>query len=370
MPFDSSPRPALVPAQLPANFRAIPELDDGWREPRPGFRLADMRARGEAFARAFRGEGPVRGFRTLDLLPFPYPVAFGFWQAPPNKAKYLMMRNRCNLVEFEDWSGEVRTLLVNPSEADLSARAGFFEQARRELLPFLTPELVGRADGPAQLLQKRLGVDPAKIDYVTFDHLHVQDLRRGLVGEHGRPPLYPNARLIVNRRELETLQNLHPLQRPWWIAEALDGVPPDRLIIVDGSVSLGRGLALVWTPGHTLGNHSIVFHAPGRGVFAISENGITPESYLPRASGLRSLREHAVKYGVEVILNGNALESAMSQYTSMVLEKAIVDRGDAGGEVPNIYCSSPFVRSPLAWGIGPKYTIAPINTGAIVRSLA
>lgn len=370
MPLDSSRRPALVQAEMPANFRAIPELDDGWREPRPGLRLADLRARGEAFGRRFKADGAVRGVRTIDLLPFPYPVAFGFWQAPPNRAKYLLMRNRCNLVEFEDWRGDVKTLLVNPSEADLSARAGFFEQARRELMPFLTPEVVARADGPAARLRRRLAVDPAKIDYVTFDHLHVQDLRRGLVGEGGRPPLYPNAKLLVNRRELETLQQLHPLQRPWWIAEALDGVPAGRIVALEGSAWLGKGVALVWTPGHTLGNHSIVFHAPGRGVFAVSENGIAPECYHPRASGLRSLREHAEKYGVEVIMNGNALESAMSQYTSMVLEKAIVDRGDAGGEVPNIYCSSPFVRSPLAWGIGPKYTSAAINTGAIVHSLA
>lgn len=356
--------------QLPPGSRPIPELDEGWRETRPGLLLADMRARGDAFAPRFKADGPVRGFRTLDLLPFPYPVEFGFWHAAPTRAKYLLMRNRCNLVEFEDWSGELRTLLVNPTEADLSAKAGFFEQVRRELAPFVPREVLRRADGPAALARKRLGVDPAKIDFVTFDHLHVQDLRRGLVGEDGRPPLYPKARLIVNRRELETLQCLHPLQRPWWIEEALLGVPADRILAVEGSVWLGKGLALVWTPGHTLGNHSIVFHAAGRGVFAISENGICPESYLPAASAIGSLREHARKYGAEVVLNGNALESSLSQYTSMVLEKSLVDRGDAGSEIPNIYCSSPFIRSPLAWGIGPRHVVAPIDTGELTRSLA
>jgi hypothetical protein len=85
--------------------------------------------------------------RTIDLLPFPYPVAFAFWQAAPTRAKYLLMRNRCQLIEFEDFSGATRTLLVNPSEADLSARAGFFEQARRELLPFVPVSLLTRAPG-------------------------------------------------------------------------------------------------------------------------------------------------------------------------------------------------------------------------------
>ncbi len=353
------------------HFRAIGELDDGWKEPRPGPRLAEMRARGEAFARSFAALGPVRGVRTIDLLPFPYPVAFGFWQAAPTRAKYLLMRNRFNLIEFEDFSGHARTLLVNPTEADLSARAGYFEQLRRELAPFLPRSLLARADGPAALLRKRLGVDPARIDYVTFDHLHVQDLRRGLIGEGGRPPLYPNAKLLVNRRELETLQQVHPLQRPWWICEALDGVPADRIVALEGSAWLGKGLALVWTPGHTLGNHSIVFHAPGGGgVFAVSENAIAPECYLPAASQIRALREHARKYEVEVILNGNALESAMAQYTSMVLEKAIVGRGAPGGELPNMLCSSPFIRSPLAWGLAPSFVTPAVNSGVLAHSLA
>ncbi|MBA3548426.1 MAG: hypothetical protein H0T76_18240 [Nannocystis sp.] len=356
------------------HFRRIPELDEGWREPRPGPRLADLRARGEAFARAFRAEGPVRGVRTVDLQAFPYPVAFGFWQAAPTRAKYLLMRNRFNLIEFEDFAGQPRTLLVNPSEADLSARAGYFEQLRRELVPFLPPTvtraLLGRAAGPATLLREQLGVDPAHVDYVTFDHLHVQDLRRGLVGEHGRPPLYPNAKLLVHRRELETLRSLHPLQRPWWISGALDGVPAEKIVALEGSAWLGKGLALVWTPGHTLGNHSIVFHAPGQGVFAVSENGIAPECYLPAASGMRALRDHARKYDAEVILNGNSLESAMSQYSSMVLEKILVDRGAPGGEVPNILCSSPFIRSPLAWGIGPRFVTPPVNAGVLAHSMA
>jgi len=358
------------PSELSAlHFRPVPELDDGWRDPRPGVRLAEMRARGEAFARVFKAGGTVRGVRTVDLLPFPYPVAFGFWQAAPTRAKYLLMRNRFNLIEFADFSGQPRTLLVNPTEADLSARSGYFEQVRRELMPFVPRELLRRAPGPARLLRDQLGVDPARVDYVTFDHLHVQDLRRGLIGEGGRPPLYPNAKLLVNRRELETLQNIHPLQAPWWISGALDGVPADRIVALEGSAWLGKGLALVWTPGHTLGNHSIVFNAPGRGVFAVSENAISPECYLPAASKIRALREHARKYDAEVILNGNALESVLSQYTSMVLEKALVDRGAPGGEVPNILCSSPFIRSPLAWGLGPSFVTPAVNVGVLAHSL-
>jgi hypothetical protein len=356
----------VSPGPFGPEWRSITELDDGWREPRPGPRLAELRARGEAFAPVFKAQGQVSAVRTIDLLPFPYPVAFAFWQAAPTRAKYLLMRNRCQLIEFIDFSGARRSLLVNPSEADLSARAGFFEQARRELLPFVPASLLTRSPGPAALLRK-LGVDPARIDYVTFDHLHVQDLRRGL-GETA--PLYPNAKLLVNRRELETLQQIHPLQAPWWISGALDGVPAERVVALEGSVWLGKGLALVWTPGHTLGNHSIVVHAPDGGVYAISENGVAPECYLPAASKIRALRAYARTYDAEVVLNGNTLESALSQYSAMVLEKTLVDRGAGGGELPNILCSSPFVRSPLAWGLAPSHVIPGIDGGILTRSLA
>jgi len=359
----------VSPRSFGPEWRSIDELDEGWRERRPGPRLAELRARGEAFARVFKAQGPVKAVRTIDLLPFPYPVGFAFWQAAPTRAKYLLMRNRCQLIEFVDFSGATRTLLVNPSEADLSARAGYFEQVRRELLPFVPVSLLTRAPGPAALLRK-LGVDPARIDYVTFDHLHVQDLRRGLVGEDGRAPLYPNARLLVNRRELETLQQIHPLQAPWWIRGALDGVPAERVVALEGSVWLGHGLALVWTPGHTLGNHSIVVHAPDGHVYAISENAVAPECYLPAASQIRALREYSRKYDAEVVLNGNALESALSQYSAMVLEKALVDRGAGGGEWPNVLCSSPFVRSPLAWGLAPSHVVPAVNGGVLTRSVS
>lgn len=355
-------------SELPTGARPIPDLDEGWKEPRPGPRLEEMRARARAFAPVFRRDGAVRAVRTANLAHFPYPVAFGLWQAAPNRAKYLTMRNRLNVIEYEDFAGNIRILLANPTEHDLSARAPFFEQARRELAPFVRPEHLRRIPGPLAKLRK-LGVDPAKVDFLTFDHLHVQDVRRALIGENGSPPLYPNAKLLVNRRELETLANLHPLQRPWWIPEALDGVPREKIVILEESAWLGRGLMLVWTPGHTLGNHSIVFNAPGRGVFAVSENGICPDSYLPEASKLRSLREYAKRYGAEVVMNANSVESIFSQYTSMIVEKELVCRGDAGGEVPNIFNSSPFVRSPLAWGIGPSFAIRPIQAGEMTRSL-
>ena len=356
----------MAETQMPGNFRAIAELDEGWKNLHPGQRVEEMRERGRAFHSRFKKDGPARAIHTVNLAPFPYPVAFGFWQAAPNKAKFLMMRNRMNIIEFEDFEGSTRTLLANPTEHDLSAKAPFFANVLKKAMPIEPARkfMLEQSDPPGKKLAE-LGIDPAKVDYITFDHLHVQDLRRALVGENGRPPLYPNAKLIVNRREIETLENLHPLQRPWWIEGALDGVADEKIIALEGSAWLGKGLAIVWTPGHTLGNHSIFFHAAGRGVFGVSENGICPDSYIPQASKLSSLREYSQTYGAEVVMNGNTVESTFAQYSSMIMEKEIVDKGDVGGEVPNMYNSSPFFRSPLAWGIAPTFSIKPVITGTL-----
>jgi len=64
--------------------------------------------------------------------------------------------------------------------------------------------------------------------------------------------------------------------------------------------------------------------APG-GVFTLSENGVAPDSYNPRASKIPGLREAAERDDWECIVNGNAIESLVEQYTSMVKEK--VGRG-------------------------------------------
>jgi hypothetical protein len=167
---------------------------------------------------------------------------------------------------------------------------------------------------------------------VTFDHLHVQDLRRGLVGEGGRPPLYPNAKLLVNRRELETLQHIHPLQAAVVdLAGRSTGCRPSG-----SSRSRARcGWARGWRWCGRRGTRSATIRSSSTrrtgGVYAISENAVAPECYLPAASKIRALRAYARTYDAEVVLNGNALESALSQYTAMVLEKALVDRGAGGG---------------------------------------
>ena len=108
-----------------------------------------------------------------------------------------------------------------------------------------------------------VGVDPADVDYLAFDHLHTQDVRR-LVGTRGPAPdlgsadeaiaaWFPNARLVTHVREWEAIRHLHPVQVPWYQPRTYEDLPPERLLLVDGDV-LPFGaftLRVLATPGHT-----------------------------------------------------------------------------------------------------------------------
>jgi hypothetical protein len=201
---------------------------------------------------------------------------------------------------------------------------------------------------------------------VTFDHLHVQDVRGLLApGVDGRAAL-PHARLIAQRSELETFASLHPLQGEWYIPECLTGVPASSIIALDGDYAIGGGFAMIRTPGHTIGNHSLVV-VTDRGAWTISENGIAVDAYAPGTSQIRGVASHARDHGVEVILNANTREHSLDQYTSMVLEKTLADPVADRPELPQHFASSELVGHPLAPGLSPTYTHGAITHGAVIK---
>lgn len=175
-------------------------------------------------------------------------------------------------------------------------------------------------------------------------------------------PMYPNATWILQKAELEMFAAMHPIQRPWFVAESLHTVRNEQVCVVDGDFELGEGVAFLFTPGHTQGNHSLTLHAPN-GVFTVSENGVAPDSYEPRASRIPGLREAAEREGWECIVNGNAIENLVEQYTSMVKEKAVASPSRKNPEFPNTYQSSQMIASTVAPGIDPAYEQDELDFG-------
>lgn len=360
----------------PAPFLTrIDTLDEARAIDNPGQRLEAVRAGARNLRDRITRDGAAVAVRTWDLITFPYPTKYGLEGVARSFAPYVMMRNRVQLVQVRA-EGQLVNILVNPSDPDRSLEAPFFAKQMERYGEFVTRRLMSHRHGTVEGALRKWGVAPEDIHYVTFDHLHVQDVR-GLLGttepEPGfadpTPPLLPNARLLAQREELRTFEYLHPLQVPWYVRDGVRSVAPDKIVALDGDYVIGGGFALIRTPGHTDGNHSPAV-VTDRGVWTISENGIAVDAYAPQHSKIRGLRGWANHAEVEVILNANTRENTLDQYISMVLEKSVADPCPDRPELPQHFPSSELTKSRLAPGLAPSYSHGHITHGTVERSAA
>lgn len=341
-----------------------------------GARLEAVREAAHAFKARFAAEAPVRAVASVDIAAAPYPVGYAFHGAVRGpRSPLISMINRMIVVQYDDWRGRPRTLVFEPTVPDGSAEAPFYRNLQRltARLPIgrhLESLVLRRYHEPAEVLQQ-LGLGPEDIDFCTFDHLHVQDPRMILgsssviEGETSpRRPLFGAARMLVHERELDTLRSLHPMQWAWYVQDGLEGVDPARFVTFDGDVSLGPGLALIWTPGHTDGNHSLVVNTPD-GVWVSSENGISLDNWQPELSKIPGVAAYARDLGREVCPNANTLEDALDQYDSMVKEKILADRCASDPRWLQILPSTELVPWKRFWPVVPTFVHGGVNYGTI-----
>ncbi|MDB4968549.1 MAG: hypothetical protein JWN44_4238 [Myxococcales bacterium] len=330
------------------------DLDEAWKVGPAGARLEAIRAAASKLRERLRQGEKATSVRTCDLITLPYPVRYGLGGAARVAAPYLMMTNRMQIVTFVE-DGTPRRMLVNPSDHERDAATPFFARLKSSAPAFLDRLLARRhSTVPERLAEARLRGD--QIDYVTFDHLHTQDLRRVML------EWCPNAKLLAMESELAVFERLHPLQRDWYIADALAGIPAARLVALDSDVRVGDGVSLVRTPGHTLGNHSIVLHTD-RGIWTISENGVAVDNWAPERSEIGGLAKNAEQTGVEIVLNSNTREHSLEQYTSMVLEKILADEVPDGSGWRQHFSSSELTPSLMAPGLRATYVHKAITHG-------
>ncbi len=344
-------------------------LDDAWSTPSPAGRLHALIRAAEMTRAALLDEGPAIACATVRLASFPYPSTYAFMGAALSPVPFVMMTNQMHVVQFLDDDGQRRTLIFNPTDYDRSKRAPYFAKLIEQFGSFLSEKVIPTLYGPVETRLGALGLTPADVDYLAFDHLHVQDVRRWL-GDGTSPAVFPHARLLVMPAEWEAARHLHPLNRPWYVPDGVAGVPEGRVHLLPGSVKLGTGVALLKTPGHTQGNMTLAVATP-HGLFTSSENGIAPECYAPAKSRIPGVRSFAERMGYEVILNGNTRENSLDQYASMLVEKIVAGPSPDEPDFPAVCPSSPLTSSPFAPGFAPTYEFVPKDFGAFAaRSVA
>ena len=195
-------------------------------------------------------------------------------------------------------TGALRTLAWEPTIAEGPAEAPFYEQLLERYGELLAYKVFATFYNTVDEALAAPGSRRADVDYVCFDHLHVQDLRLMMgttepVGGRARA-----ARAVLPQREVRLPAQggrhvrVDPpdavgLVRPGRHGRRARGQP--RAARRRRRAREGRG-DRCWTPGHTDGNHSLCVNTPD-GIWVSSENGVAADNWHPHLSKIPSVRK-------------------------------------------------------------------------------
>jgi len=327
----------------------------------PGPKLKELRRGAKTLGDELRAGPRIVAVRTLPLTTLLYPTTFAFNRAVPLPWPYVQMFHRCLLIQVMA-QGELKNILFNPTDYDASKATPFFAKML-DKVGERGAKLLAKQNAHVDVQLAQLGLSADDIDIVAWDHFHTQDLRP-ILGDATTKARFPNAFLLAPRKEWEDWGDLHPLQHSWFVKDGKIGVPEDKVVLFDDDVVLGDGCVLLQTPGHTTGNQTLFVHAD-EGVFGCSENGTSADNWAPKESRIPGLKKQAELYDYEVILNSNTPELAAEQYSSMILEREMVDRVPGHPELVQMFPSSEVTPSMFAPGIRPTTVFGERSSGEL-----
>jgi N-acyl homoserine lactone hydrolase len=100
---------------------------------------------------------------------------------------------------------------------------------------------------------KNLGLSAEDIDIVINTHLHMDHC--------GNNRLFPKARYIVQRAELEYARNPDRFMRGGYVSSFFENLDFET---VEGDADITSGIRVIETPGHTPGHQSLLIQGGGR----------------------------------------------------------------------------------------------------------
>lgn len=323
---------------MESGMQQITDFDGTRRATAPKDRLEAVRKAAQGFREQFMDDPEVLFYQSVNLVRVPYPTWYaysGVYAQATYRFPLIHILNRLFIVQYRDLNNQIKTLLFSPSDLEGNRETPFFKRLS-ERAPW-AQNIVAPVFQNVEEALASTGIRPERVDYISYDHLHTQDVRRWL-GNGQQKGLFPNAKLLVHRQEWLSTLSLLPCQSDWYCPNGIAGIDARRVIAFEGSLKLGAGVALLHTPGHTEGNHSLAVRVPD-GIRVTSENGVGADAYAPQNSRVNAIRRYAKWNGMEVILNGNTLENSNDQYISMVLEKTVAG-ASANPDYPNCASSS------------------------------
>lgn len=306
----------------------------------------------------------VQFMQTFDLASVPYRVKSAFGDATSLINPFLYVTHRLMVLQFATQTG-TKTLLFAPSDVAANVKTPYFQHLQKlmgRFLQALQPIITPTHNTVEEILDS-IGITPEQVDFISYDHLHTQDLRKWL-GSHEQPAYFPNAKLLVMYQEWEAVKDLLPLQNHWYCPDGIDGIDPNKIIPLHSSIMLGDSIALIHTPGHTQGSHSLVVNTE-TGILVCSQNGIAVDNYSPEHSTIYGIADYADQNQMAVIPNGEQPELRIDQYISMILEKTIADKHPEDDRFYNIMPSSELSARWQPFALAPTLSFGEVEFGEI-----
>lgn len=335
---------------------------------RPLERVDNIKEAAKDFRRTMLAKPKTLFYKTYELIRVPYPSKYAYLNAFKWPTPFVHICNRMFVIQFSSDEG-VKTLLVSPSDWEFQRETPYFHNLVKGMGAFseAAEKLFLKPRNTVLNILSQIGLALEQIDYITYDHLHTQNITRWL-GGRGHAALFPNAKLLVMREEWESTLALLPWQNQWYCPHGIDGVDNERIQLLDDDVFLGDGsVALMRTKGHTEGNHSIVAHTDD-GLLVTSENGVSMDAYAPQHSQIAGLANYAKMTGAEVVLNGNTLEFGNDQYLSMIQEKSVAGPWKKDERFFNMALSSESDGFALFPGTMPTVRMGDLEFGRLNQS--
>src|SRR3954452_14599852 len=187
---------AAIESPETVGIRPFHEFDEAQNLWPRGERPAALRDAAQEFRARFKQQGQIRAVRTIDLASAGYPTAFALAGAAKGLNPFVNIRNRLVIVQFEDFDGELKTLVWEPTIPEGSVEAPFYEQLLERYGETLSYKIFGKIFNSVDDGLSQSGLTREDIDFVSF---HPRDRAgRRIAGGHDGPcPDRPRAEAAV-----------------------------------------------------------------------------------------------------------------------------------------------------------------------------